>query len=61
MQDLVPKVPPRLLRGADRRARRSGRLTHWSFGHYLEIAHHRLVTAGPPPQARRTIPQRVAA
>ena len=60
MQDLVPKVPPRLLQ-AKIGALGIRKLTHWSFGHYLEIAHHRLVTAGPPPRARRTIPQRVAA
>ncbi|HLM26374.1 MAG TPA: NAD(P)/FAD-dependent oxidoreductase [Thermoleophilaceae bacterium] len=60
MQDVLPRIPPRLLqakiRGLGLRA-----LTHWSFGHYLEIAHHRLVEEGPPPRARRTIPQTAAA
>ena len=60
MQDLVPKVPPRLLRQAIG-GLGARRFTHWSFGHYLEIAHHRLVAEGTPPRARRTGPQRAAA
>ncbi len=58
-QRLVPRVPPRLLaRGL--RAMESKRFVDWSFGHYLEIAHPRMVAEGPPP-ARRRSPQRAAA
>jgi flavin-dependent dehydrogenase len=60
MQQLVPRVPPRLLRQAIRGLGHK-RLTDWSFGHYLEIASHRYVAAGPPPRARRTLPQPLAA
>ena len=60
MQDAVPKIPPRLLqKKIGVLGMRS--LTHWAFGHYLEIAHHRLVEAGPPPRARRTVPAVAAA
>ncbi len=60
MQDLVPKIPPRLLQKKIGVLGMRG-LTHWAFSHYKEIAHHRLVQAGPPPRARRPAPQRVAA
>jgi hypothetical protein len=36
------------------------RFVDWSFGHYLEIAHPRLVAEGPPPERRRA-PARAAA
>ena len=45
-QRLVPRVAPRLLAGA-LRAMEARRFLDWSFGHYLEIAHPRFVTAGP--------------
>jgi flavin-dependent dehydrogenase len=58
-QRFVPRVPPRVLaRGL--RGMESKRFVDWSFGHYLEIAHPRLVAEGPPPSRRRT-PQRTAA
>jgi flavin-dependent dehydrogenase len=60
MQDLVPKIPPRLLQKKLGVLGMRG-LTHWAFRHYKEIAHHRLVQAGPPPRARRALPQTVAA
>jgi flavin-dependent dehydrogenase len=45
-QRLVPRVAPRLLSGA-LRAMEARRFLDWAFGHYLEIAHPRFVTAGP--------------
>ena len=58
-QHLVPRVPPRLLaRGL--RGMEWKRFVDWSFGHYLEIAHPRMVAQGPPP-ARRRAPERAAA
>jgi len=58
-QRLVPRVPPRVLaRGL--RVIDAKRFVDWSFGHYLEVAHPRLVAEGPPPSRRRT-PQRAVA
>jgi flavin-dependent dehydrogenase len=37
-QRLIPRVPPRLL-GAALQPVATRRFTHWSFGHYLKIAH----------------------
>jgi menaquinone-9 beta-reductase len=45
-QRLVPRVAPRLLAGA-LRGMESPRFLDWAFGHYLEIAHPRFVSAGP--------------
>ncbi|HEY2654935.1 MAG TPA: NAD(P)/FAD-dependent oxidoreductase [Solirubrobacteraceae bacterium] len=45
-QRLVPRVGPRVLAGA-LRAMETKRFLDWSFGHYLEIAHPRFVSAGP--------------
>jgi flavin-dependent dehydrogenase len=45
-QRLIPRVAPRLLAGS-LRAMESRRFLDWAFGHYLEIAHPRFVTAGP--------------
>ena len=58
-QRLVPRVPPRLL-ALGLRAVETKRFVDWSFGHYLEIAHPRLVAEGPPPTRRRS-QQRAAA
>ena len=58
-QRLVPRVPPRLL-ALGLRAVETKRFVDWSFGHYLEIAHPRLVAEGPPPTRSRS-PQRAAA
>jgi flavin-dependent dehydrogenase len=58
-QRLVPRVPPRLL-AHGLRGMEAKRFVDWSFGHYLEIAHPRLVGDGPPPQRRRS-PERAAA
>src|SRR5919109_1856905 len=52
-QRLVPRVPPRLL-ALGLRAVETKRFVDWSFGHYLEIAHPRLVAEGPPPTRRRS-------
>jgi digeranylgeranylglycerophospholipid reductase len=58
-QRLVPRVPPRLLaRGLQ--VIDAKRFVDWSFGHYLEIAHPRMVAEGPPPSRRRA-PARAAA
>jgi flavin-dependent dehydrogenase len=46
-QRAIPRVAPRLLAGS-LRAMQSRRFLDWAFGHYLEIAHPRCVTAGPP-------------
>ena len=58
-QRFVPRVPPRLLAGG-LRTMESKRFVDWSFGHYLEIAHPRMVAEGPSPSRRRS-PQRAAA
>jgi digeranylgeranylglycerophospholipid reductase len=59
-QQLVPRVPPRLLaRGLS--AMQSRRFLDWSFGHYLAIAPPEFVAAGPPPRARSPKVERVAA
>jgi len=58
-QRAVPRVPPRLLAGG-LRAMESKRFVDWSFDHYLEIAHPRMVADGPPP-GRRRAPARAAA
>ncbi len=44
VQRLIPRVAPRLLAGS-LRAMQSRRFLDWAFGHYLEIAHPRYVTA----------------
>jgi flavin-dependent dehydrogenase len=51
-QRAVPRVPPRLLAGG-LNAIEWKRFVDWSFGHYLEIAHPRFASAGPPPGVRR--------
>ena len=38
IQQLVPRIPPRLLAGALRGMSRDD-FVRWSFGHYLRIAH----------------------
>jgi flavin-dependent dehydrogenase len=45
-QRLVPRVPPRLL-GVALRAIDSERFVHWSFGHYLGIAHPAFAAGAP--------------
>jgi len=59
-QQLVPRVPPRLL-APGLRTMQSRRFLDWSFGHYLAIAPPEFVTAGPPPRARRPAPLSAAA
>jgi flavin-dependent dehydrogenase len=59
-QQLVPRVPPRLL-APGLRAMQSRRFLDWSFGHYLAIAPPDFVAAGPPPRAARRAPARAAA
>jgi menaquinone-9 beta-reductase len=51
-QQLVPKVPPRLLR-LGLQAMEWKRFVDWSFGHYLEIAPPSFSTAAPPPGRHR--------
>ena len=46
VQDLVPRVPPRLLAPA-LRAFRAKRLVDWSFEHYLAIAPPEFAAALP--------------
>jgi menaquinone-9 beta-reductase len=59
-QQLVPRVPPRLLaRGLS--AMQWRRFLDWSFGHYLAIAPPEFASAGPPPALPRRTPASVAA
>jgi flavin-dependent dehydrogenase len=55
VQNLVPRVPPRAL-GPSLKLTAAKRFTDWSFNHYLEVAHPRLVAdpAGGLP-ARRPV------
>jgi flavin-dependent dehydrogenase len=46
-QRLIPRVPPRLLAAALRPVA-TRRFTHWSFGHYLKIAHPSFAVAPFP-------------
>jgi menaquinone-9 beta-reductase len=46
VQRLIPRVPPRVL-GPALRAMERQRFVDWAFGHYLEIAHPRIVGARP--------------
>jgi flavin-dependent dehydrogenase len=56
-QQLVPRVPPRLLAGG-LRGMQSRSFLDWAFGHYLEIAPPEFATAGPPPaRIRRPLAQ----
>jgi digeranylgeranylglycerophospholipid reductase len=59
-QRLVPRVPPRLLALAVRGIA-SRRLTHWAFGHYLEVAHPRIALEAGRAEAAPTAPSRLAA
>ena len=59
-QQLVPRVPPRLL-GAALRRMQSRSFLDWAFGHYLEIAPPEFVAAGPPPALERRQAERAAA
>jgi menaquinone-9 beta-reductase len=58
VQNLVPRVAPRLL-GRTITALGAKRFVDWSFGHYLDVAHPSLVTRGVP--ARRTTVPALAA
>jgi flavin-dependent dehydrogenase len=62
VQQLVPRVPPRLLAPA-LRAMASRRFVDWSFGHYLSIAPPSFALAGAPrpPLAGREAAMAVAA
>jgi digeranylgeranylglycerophospholipid reductase len=58
-QRLIPRVPPRLLAAALQPVA-TRRFTHWSFGHYLKIAHPSFAHAAsadgvPAPGAERLI------
>jgi flavin-dependent dehydrogenase len=59
-QQIVPRVPPRLL-NTGLRAMQTRRFLDWSFGHYLAIAPPEFAKAGPPPRAARPKPLRAAA
>jgi menaquinone-9 beta-reductase len=59
-QQLVPRVPPRLLAGG-LSAMQARRFLDWSFGHYLAIAPPEFAAAGPPPALPRRQPVRAAA
>ena len=52
VQQLVPRVPPRVLAPA-LRAMSSRRFVDWSFSHYLSIAPPSFALAGPPRPALR--------
>jgi flavin-dependent dehydrogenase len=51
MQRLIPRVPPRLLAAALQPVA-TRRFTHWSFGHYLNIAHPSYVETTRPASGR---------
>ncbi len=51
MQRLIPRVPPRALAAALRPVA-TRRFAHWSFDHYLEIAHPGFAAAGRPSAER---------
>jgi menaquinone-9 beta-reductase len=57
-QQLVPRVPPRLLAAGLRRMEWE-RFVDWSFGHYLRIAPPSFAGPAPPPRRRAT--ERLAA
>jgi flavin-dependent dehydrogenase len=59
-QQMVPRVPPRLL-NTGLGAMQSRRFLDWSFGHYLAIAPPEFATAGPPPRARHPKVESLAA
>jgi menaquinone-9 beta-reductase len=59
-QQLVPRVPPRLL-GAGLRGMQSRSFLDWAFGHYLAIAPPEFAAAGPPPAVARRQVERAAA
>jgi menaquinone-9 beta-reductase len=50
VQNLVPRVPPRALAPALQIAA-TRKLAHWSFNHYLEIAHPAFANAAAPTRA----------
>src|SRR3954447_14082845 len=56
-QRAVPRLPPRALGGVVRAFGRR-RVSHWGFGHYLEIAPPEFALPAPPPAAQ---PERAAA
>jgi hypothetical protein len=56
-QRAVPRLHPRVLAGVVRAFGRP-RLSHWGFGHYLEIAPPQFALPAPPPAAE---PERAAA
>lgn len=45
VQNLIPKLPPRLLDLAVRASSTQG-FVDWSFGHYLKVAHHSFAVPG---------------
>jgi len=47
VQNLIPRLPPRLL-GAGLRSMRARGVLDWAFGHYLEICHPRIVAGETP-------------
>jgi menaquinone-9 beta-reductase len=51
MQRLIPRVPPRVLAAALQPVA-TRRFTHWSFDHYLNIAHHDFVQTTRPASER---------
>jgi flavin-dependent dehydrogenase len=59
-QRLIPRVPPRLLALALRPVA-TRRFTHWSFGHYLNIAHPSFAEAPAAREARASVADRLAA
>ncbi len=58
-QNVVPRVPPRLLQHG-LRAMRAKRFVDWSFNHYLRIAPPEFVKQGPPPAGRKPARSRAA-
>jgi flavin-dependent dehydrogenase len=61
VQQLVPRVPPRLLSLAVR-GMASPRFTHWAFDHYLDIAHPSIALEDESPAGgAQSAPARIAA
>jgi menaquinone-9 beta-reductase len=58
-QRLIPRVPPRMLAAALQPAA-TRRFTHWSFDHYLKIAHPSFAGAPPVPAASPAEPSLAA-
>jgi hypothetical protein len=59
VQKLVPRVPPRVLAPA-LRAMSSRAFVHWSFNHYLNVAHPSFARRQPTPAPAATVTRAAA-